>query len=154
MVRQKRGFCSALIVFALTALLSEPAHATEGDIFTKRLTETISKVRMGEAPGVRRRAAEHLFELPRGTNSKKVGDETIANIASLLDGDDDSVRYWVARCLGNFGPRAKTSEPKLQAVLAKVDCLQGSKTSASGIRFALAKMGITPSPPKCGTANE
>jgi len=83
MVKQRLGFCSALVVFALTALLSEPAPATEGDIVTKQLTETISKVRMGEAPGVRRRAAEHLFELTRGTNSKKVGDETIANIASL-----------------------------------------------------------------------
>ena len=154
MVKQRRGFCSALIVFVVAVLLSETAHATGGDIFTQQLTETISKVRMGEAPGVRTRAAEHLFELTRGTNSKKVGDETIANIASLLDGDEDSVRYWVARCLGNFGPRAKMAAPKLQAVLAEVDCLQGSKTSASGIRFALAKMGITPSPPKCGTTNE
>ena len=154
MVKPRRGFCSALIVFVLSVLLSETSRATGADTFTKQVSEAVSKVRMGEDPGVRRRAAEHLFELTRGTNSTRVGDETIANIASLLDGHEDPVRYWVARCLGNFGPRAKMAAPKLQAVLAEVDCLQGSKTSASGIRFALAKMGITPSPPKCEATNE
>jgi hypothetical protein len=65
-----------------------------------------------------------------------------------MDSSDDSVRYWVARCLGNFGPRARMAAPKLEQVLAEVDCLQGSKTSASGIRFALGEMGITPPPCK------
>jgi hypothetical protein len=116
---------------------------------SKRLSETIAKVRTGTSSATRTDAAEHLFELTR-TAHRQVDEKTIAEITSLLDVSDDSVRYWVARSLGNFGQHAKTAAPKLQKVLAEVDCLEGSKTSASGIRFALGQMGITPPAPKCG----
>jgi HEAT repeat protein len=115
-----------------------------------QLQATISKVLTGKNLTVRTKAAEHLFEITRGTG-RKIDDKTITELASLMDSSDDSVRYWVARCLGNFGPRARMAAPKLEQVLAEVDCLQGSKTSASGIRFALGEMGITPPPAKCGT---
>jgi len=120
-------------------------------MFMTQLQATISKVRTGKNITVRTKAAEHLFEMTRAT-VRKIDDKTITELASLMDSSDDSVRYWVARCLGNFGPRARMAAPKLEHVLAEVDCLQGSKTSASGIRFALGEMGITPPPPKCGTA--
>jgi hypothetical protein len=118
-------------------------------MFSKSLTETMTKVRSGKTSSARTKSAEHLFKLTRTTH-QKVDDKTITELASLLDLSDDSVRYWVARSLGNFGHRARMAVPKLQKVLDEVDCLQGSKTSASGIRFALNEMGITPPPPKCG----
>jgi hypothetical protein len=117
-------------------------------MFSKQVVETIAKVRTSKTSSTRTDAAEHLFELTR-TGHHRVDDKTVADIASLLDVGDDSVRYWVARSLGNFGQRAKVFAPKLQGLLAEVDCLEGSKTSASGIRFALGQMGITPPPPKC-----
>jgi hypothetical protein len=53
--------------------------------------------------------------------------------------------------LGNLGPVAKSAVPKLQEMLPKADCINGAITSASGIRYALIKMGIKPPPrPKCG----
>jgi hypothetical protein len=149
---------SAAICFVVTActcvvLLSDTAHGktdhTSKAQLTEQLTQTIAKVRTGETSIARTEAAEHLSELTRKIDTKKIDDRTVADLVSLLDTSDDSVRYWVARCLGNVGPRAKTAIPKLQKLLAEVDCLQGSKTSASGIRFALAQMGVTPSSPMC-----
>jgi HEAT repeat protein len=139
----------AVIASACFFLLSGTAHAKGDPTFKKQLTETIAKVRTGATSAARTEAAEHLSELTRGISPDKVGDASLADLVSLLDSSEDSVRYWVARCLGNLGPRAKIAIPKLQKILAEVDCLRGSKTSASGIRFALAQMGITPPPPKC-----
>ena len=143
---------SSVIACAWIVLLSGPAHGQahhkpEGQL--TELTQTIAKVRTGEPSMSRTEAAEHLAELTRKIDTKKVDDRTIADLVSLLDTPDDSVRYWVARCLGNLGLRAKTAIPKLQRLLAEVDCFQGSKTSASGIRFALTQMGATPSPATC-----
>jgi hypothetical protein len=86
-----------------------------------------SEVKTGKTPEDQRNAAEHLFQLTRGTNSKDVDNKTIADIESLLDVRDDSVLYWVARCLGNFGHPAKMAAPKLQALLAEVDSLKEAR---------------------------
>ena len=87
--------------------------------------------------------------MTRQMNPKAVPDQTVADLISLLDIPDDSVRYWVATSLGNLGPRAKAAIPQLERLLAEVDCVKGSKTLASGIRFALTQMGVTTPPPVC-----
>jgi PBS lyase HEAT-like repeat len=147
------AFRSAVIASAWIVLVSGTAHGKADhkpeSPLKEQLTQTMAKVRTGEPSMNRTEAAEHLAELTRKIDAKKVDDRTIADLVSLLDTSDDSVRYWVARCLGNLGPRGKTAIPKLQRLLAEVDCLQGSKTSASGIRFALTQMGVTPSPTAC-----
>jgi hypothetical protein len=152
MLENGSKLCFAVIASACIFFQSGTAHA--GDPMSKKqLTETIAKVRTGGTSMARTEAAEHLAELTRGISPNKVDDKTIADLVSLLDTSDDSVRYWVAASLGNLGPRARIAVPKLQKTLAAVDCLQGSKTSASGIRFALTRMGVTPPPlPTCGTA--
>jgi len=144
----------AVIASACFFLLSVTLYAKGDHTSTKQLTETIEKVRTGATPAARTEAAEHLAELTRGIHPNKVDDTTLEALVSLLDTSEDSVRYWVARCLGNLGPRARIAIPKLQKILAEVDCIQGSKTSASGIRFALAQMGVTPPPPNCETTKE
>lgn len=159
MVKPGSKFCFAVIASAWIVLLSGAAHAKSDPMskrqLTEQLTETIAKVRTGGPPSMdRTNAAERLADLTRKIDPKKVDDRTLADLVSLLDISDDSVRYWVARCLGNLGPRAKIAIPKLQELLAEVDCLQGSKTSASGIRFALSRMGITPPSPTCGTTRK
>jgi hypothetical protein len=141
----------AVIAFAWIMVLSGVSGAQDGNSerqFGEQLTQTIAKVRTGESPTVRRKAAEHLAALTRKTDAKKVDDTTVADLVSLLDTSDDSVLYWVARCLGNLGSRANIAIPKLQKRLAEVDCLQGSKTSASGVRYALSQLGVPPSPPR------
>ena len=148
---------SAALCCAVTCagivLLSGPAHGKADpkpqSQLTEQLTRAIATVRTGGSSKNRTDAAERIAELTRKINAKEIDDGIIADLVSRLDTSDDPVRYWVARCLGNLGPRARVAIPKLQRLLAEVDCLQGSKTSASGIRFALTQMGVTPSPTKC-----
>jgi hypothetical protein len=149
MLKPKSMLCVAAMGCAVVFFLDAKVQAAGDRMLKKQVSETIAKVRTGETSTARTDAAEHLFDLT-WTGHHKVGDKAIADIASLLDVSDDSVRYWVARSLGNFGQRAKAFAPRLQALLAEVDCLQGSKTSASGIRLALEQMGVPPPPRKCG----
>ena len=145
--------CFAMSLGALIILLSCTSEAQSNTtVPTRRLGKAIAQVRMGGSPKARTDAAECLAQLTHGIDPTKVDDKTLGDLVSLLDVSDDSVRYWVARSLGNLGPRAKMAAPRLQAILADVDCLPGSKTSASGIRFALSQIGVTPPPPRCGTA--
>jgi hypothetical protein len=147
----RSGFRFSLATLCAMVLLFGIVNATSDSMSVKRLTDTIVKIRTGDTSVIRTEAAQHLFELTSGIDPNEVGDKTIVDLISLLDLSDDSVRYWVARCLGNFGLRARIAIPTLQKVLAEVDCLQGSKTSASGIRFALTQMGVTPPAPTCGS---
>jgi hypothetical protein len=131
------------------------ANAEGQHMSKQQFAETMTTIRTGKDSAIRTDAAQHLFELTRGKGSKQLDDKSIAEIASLLDGSKDSVRYWVARCLGNFGPRAKMAVPRLTSLLQEVDCLKGDKTSASGIRFALTQIGVTPPPePICNTVKQ
>jgi HEAT repeat protein len=117
----------------------------------KQINEAIAKVRSDKTVDARTEAAEHLASLTQKIPGKEATEALVADIASLLDSPDDSVRYWVARALGNLGPAAKAAIPKLEEMLPKADCINGAITSASGIRYALIKMGIKPPPPqKCG----
>jgi hypothetical protein len=95
----------------------------------------------------------HLADMTRGENSKKVDNRTITEIASLLDTQEDSVRAWIAACLGHFGRRARFAAPKLEAILAEVDCSYADMTSAASIRPALRRMGIKPPERKCSESN-
>lgn len=142
----------ALIASAWIVLASLVSAAQDGQSerqFSEQLTLTIAKVRTGNSPVARTEAAEQLAELTRKGYSKKLDDKTVADLVSLLDASDDSVVYWVARSLGNLGSRANIAIPKLQKKLAVVDCIEGSKTSASGIRFALSQLDAPPTTSKC-----
>jgi hypothetical protein len=143
------GAMAKLVILTWILLLSSSAHAASDPVFSKQLTDTIAQVRSAESVDARTDAAEHLAEMTRGANSKKVDDRTIAEIASLLNTQEDSVRAGVAACLGNFGSRARFTAPKLEAILAEVDCLPFDLTSAASIRPTLRKMGIKPPERKC-----
>jgi HEAT repeat protein len=115
-----------------------------------QITETMAKVRSDKTVDSRTEAAEHLANLAQKMSSKDVTETLVTEITSLLDSPDDSVRYWVAMALGNLGPAAKAAAPKLEEMLPKAECTNGAITSASGIRYALFKMSIKPTPsPKC-----
>jgi hypothetical protein len=92
-------------------------------------------------------AAERLARLTEKIDRKEITEQIVADLTSLLDSPDDSVRFWVAAALGNLGPYATAAIPKLQELLPRADCLNGSLTSASAIRHALKEMGVTPPPP-------
>jgi HEAT repeat protein len=130
--------------------MAQIAQASGGPALMKQIKESISKVSSEKTVEARTEAAERLASLTQQVSSKEVTEALVTDITSLLDSPDDSVRYWVATALGNLGPAAKAAVPKLQEMLPKADCINGAITSASGIRYALIKMGIKPPPPpKC-----
>jgi hypothetical protein len=138
--------CLAVVGSVCCVLLLTDAAGAKSN--QRQLADTIAKVRTGE-PSAAREAAEELSHLTHRMSPNAVSDQAVADLISLLDIRDESVRYWVARSLGNLGPRASAAVPSLKRLLAEVDCLQGSKTSASGIRFALKQMEVTTTPPVC-----
>jgi hypothetical protein len=141
----------------LSGLLSAAGRALDSagfdgfDVFKRQITETISKVRTGATPEIRADAAEHLADLTSGT-SDWVADIPIADMVSLVDTQEDPVRFWVAVTLGNLGYGARSAIPKLQALLPQADCLWGDLTVADAIRYALARMHAAVPPPTCGRA--
>lgn len=143
--------CLVVITCACFFLLSTVVCARSGVMvetqLKTQLLEEIAKVRNGETSRSRTEAAERLAMLTRGINPRRVDDATLAEMVSLLDSKEDSVRAWVAGSLGNLGPRAKVAVPKLLELLPEADCLRGTLTSASAIRVALKRMGETPPPP-------
>lgn len=114
---------------------------------------SVAKVRSAKSVNARTEAAENLANLTQRVRDKEITEAAVADITSLLDSPEDSVRYWVAMALGNLGPAAKSAAPKLEKMLPEAECLDGTITSASGIRYALIKIGIKlPPPPKCKPA--
>jgi HEAT repeat protein len=140
----------SLLPMALCFLLSAVAgvaQASGGPALMQQIKESIAKVRADKTVDARTQAAEHLASLTREFSGKEAPQALVTDLTSLLDSSDDSVRYWVATALGNLGPAAKAAAPKLEEMLPKADCINGTITSASGIRHALIKMGIKPPPP-------
>lgn len=137
-----------LILFFLPLALCAESHATQQ--LKRQLSETMEKIRNEKTANSRTDAAQHLATLTHRINPRKVDDTTLTEMISLLDTQEDSVRFWVAAALGHLGPRAKAAVPKLLKILPEVDCVRASLTSAPAIRVALKRMGEKPPPvPNC-----
>jgi len=150
MLRQLREVC-CVASWAMLAVMTCSANARDNGVIVKQIQETIAKVRTIKGPSVARAgAAEHLADLTKGIDPRRVDDKTLADLVSLLAISDDSVQFWVAGSLGNLGPRARAAAPKLLEILPEADCRNGALTSAPAIREALKRMGVTPPPrPNC-----
>jgi hypothetical protein len=139
-----------LVLMAPSPELYAQSHSIPKKQLNRQLSATMAKVRNGKTSNSRTDAAEHLAMLTHGINPHKVDDTTLAEMVSLLETKEDSVRAWVAASLGHLGRRAKVAVPRLLELLPEVDCLRGSLTSAPLIRVALKRMGsIPPPPPNC-----
>jgi HEAT repeat protein len=132
---------------AVTFLLSGKADAMNDAKLVERLTETIATVRTTEFGQARTDAAERLDSLTHKIDPAEVDDKTLADLISLLDTWDDSVRSPVVMSLGNLGPRAKSAVPALKEMLTEVDCLLVNLPPALVVRDALTRIGETPPPP-------
>lgn len=88
----------------------------------------------------RARAAQRLYALVQRVDRQALDDTIVSGTISLLDDEDDAVRYWAAGCIGLLGDLARAARPKLERLLPAADCLEGSLTSSSSIRFALQQM--------------
>ncbi len=136
LLRDKNGNAQILLA---PYIVGEP-------VSMKPLTDTIMKIK-GELRSVERmNDAHYLSDLTLSMRPDDIDDKTMADLISLLDIPDDSVRLWAATSLGNLGSRAKAAIPELLKLLPESDCLIGAVTSAVSIRTALKKMGVTPLP--------
>ncbi len=144
---------SSVALWGVLSVMSGMARASGGPVLMEQIKGTIARVQSDKTVDARTEAAEHLASLTREISRKEVTEKLVTDLTSLLDSPDDSVGYWVAWSLGNIGPAAKAAVPKLEAMLPKADCLNGAITSASGIRYALVRMGVKePPPPTCITS--
>ena len=145
------GLCSVVLCLALPTI-SCLAQTSGAPARVAEVEQAIAAVRSDKTVDARTNAAEHLASLTKKLSAKEATEKLVIDVMSLLDSSDDSVRYWVARALGNLGPVAKAAIPKLEEMLPTADCINGAITSASGIRYALIQMGVKPPPPqKCKT---
>jgi hypothetical protein len=146
---QARSVVLVLRWLFLLALLACSVDARPERTSLKQIQETIVQVRTAGTVNLRADAAYCLGDMTRQIDSQDVDDKTFADLVSLMDSPDDSVRGGVAAALGFLGERAKPAIPKLLEILPKVDCLNGAMTSADAIRLALKRMGVTPPPRPC-----
>jgi hypothetical protein len=146
----KLGTALWLPTLVLICGLRSAAQSTGSAVSKVQFAETIERIRTEKNSTVRASNAEILAAFTQSIDPKKVNDATLGEMVSLLNTDEDGVRFWVAAALGHLGPRARIAVPTLLNLLRKVDCLEGDLTSAGAIRLALTQIGETPPPePKC-----
>ena len=116
---------------------------------SRKLRQKIAVVRTSGPSVARADAAESIADLTTKLDPDRLDDKTVSGLVSLLNTDDDSVRYWVAISLGHIGARAQKAVPSLLRILAEVQCQRASKTSEGGVRYALKQMGVTPPLSNC-----
>jgi HEAT repeat protein len=84
--------------------------------------------------------AEYMYSLIEKHFTSIDKERAVAELEKYLSDENDAVVYWTAMSLSQFGKDAKTALPKLKEVLKIKEKLIGSKTSASGIRFAISRI--------------
>lgn len=137
------------VLYAMLVVQATLASPGSGRSLMGQIRSAVSEVRTAKSSISRTEAAERLAQLTQKVNPAEIDDKTMADMVSLLDSSQDSIRAWVAAALGNLGPRAKASAPKLLKILSEVDCRQVSVSSAPFIRVALTQMGVKPPPSHC-----
>ena len=131
-----------ILRFALMACLvvmSQVAIAATPDPW-HAIAQQVEKIKKESSSTSRPDEAERLADLVKQKAAHVIPESLLAEITDLLTDRDDTVRYWTAMALGYLGPQAASSIPALEKALKEIEKVRGSKTSASGIRFALAKI--------------
>lgn len=134
----------------LLVTLAGSACARNGTVTLKQLQDAIAQVgSMKDTALYQSDTGKHLADLASKIDPKDVTDNTLVNMESLLDSNNDLIRYWGATALGSLGPRALSAVPKLLTTFHKVDCLDGPITSADAILNALQRIGVKPPERTC-----
>lgn len=129
--------------------VAQGAHCVSPQELSAAIAELGSGKHQVEPDANKDDAGQHLAHLIRRCKPEQIDDENFARISSLLDSPSDYIRAYAAVSLGELGPRARASIPKLLEKLSAADCLNGAITSASAIRLALMRIGAKPPFPSC-----
>jgi|SRR5579864_5377181 len=84
-----------------------------------QISSLVKQIQAQALSSEREKKAQHLAATVRTTNAF-LDDQMIDLIASLLQNNDDIVRFNAARSLRYIGPRAKHTVPQLEAALNKI----------------------------------
>ena len=148
MLKRLLKTCSIAIYGLSLGLLPGAAYSKDAAVTLKQVQEAIAQVAtMKEQVLYKSDKGPHLAALTKVIDPQKIDDKTFESMESLLDSDNELIRYWGATAIGNLGARAKPAVPKLMALWPKADCENGSITSADAILYALEKIGA-PLPPR------
>jgi HEAT repeat protein len=84
--------------------------------------------------------AEEIAKSASSTSGRAGLQDHVTELIPFLKDEDDVVRYWVAITLGHIGAPAKDAVPTLIVALSERVDTVASKSSESGIRFALDRI--------------
>ena len=143
------NYCVAVFGI-LIAIAANQAYSEDGTVTLKQVQGAIAQVAvMKDQVLWQSDTGTHLDDLTKRIDPKKVDDKTLERMESLLNSNNDLIRFWGATAIGNLGPRAKSTVPKLLSAFRTADCLNGPITSADAILRALVKIGVEPPPRTC-----
>ena len=129
----------------LTIILLVPTAIAKVQDSQGQILHAVDRVWRAKGANAMGIAAEHLRNTILVTDPKAIDDRTIHAIASLLEIQNEGIRYWVVESLGHFGPHAKFVSPKLLNILKKRECVIAETSSVPMIRDTLERIG-TPAP--------
>src|SRR5215210_6073056 len=89
------GVITSACFFLLSPIVCAKSGAMVNIQINRQLLDTIGEIRNRTTINSRTEAAEHLALLTRGIDARKVDDATVAEMMSLLETREDSVRAWV-----------------------------------------------------------
>jgi hypothetical protein len=138
---------TVIVVFVL--LMSRQIATASAPDSKQRIIRAIELVRSAKGANAKVDAAQQLRNLVLATEADSIDDGTIHSVASLLDFNNEAIRYWIAEALGHFGARAKFAVPKLQAILSERECVVAETSSASMVRRTLENIGEPAPERKC-----
>ena len=131
-------FLSVLAVFLTIAGCSEQRGSSPPNDLppSDAVGALVARISIGDADVILN-AAEKLPDAIKNHSDRESLGYIIRKIEPLLKHENDSIRYWAAMSLGKLGPMASDAIPQLISSLEeKIDDFS-SKTSASGIQYAL-----------------
>lgn len=146
----RRQFATMLtLVATFIFFISAPPAAALVPQSQRAVLPAIQRVRNAKGINAKVDAAEQLRGTVLATDPRAVDDRTIHEVASLLDYNNEAIRYWIAEALGHFGVRSKFAVPKLRAILDERECMIAETSSVSMIRDTLERIGEPAPERKC-----
>ncbi len=137
------------VIVVLFLILSRQIAAASVPDSRQRIVRAIELVRSAKGANAKVDAAQQLRNLVLATEANSIDDRTIHSVASLLDLNNEAIRYWIAEALGHFGARAKFAAPRLRAILSERECVVAETSSAPMVRKTLEDIGEPAPERKC-----
>lgn len=143
----KRRILVAVVCLVFTGLCGRAFGDEAVVAWASEIEAKVERIKAEADPMARYQLASELPSLARqASQSNQITDKIVDNISSLLNAEDDAVRFWAALALGQLGPRATIAVPELERALKEAEArdrlsiVGPTLSSADGIRAALKRI--------------